>query len=49
MQHNSKVVIILSKIINLKANHNSSCYYYKLFKVVIILSKIINLKANHNE
>ena len=43
------VVIILSKIINLKANHNMANIYDKVPIVVIILSKIINLKANHND
>ena len=42
------VVIILSKIINLKANHNSMKQTINFSAVVIILSKIINLKANHN-
>ena len=42
------VVIILSKIINLKANHNTPSACYLADDVVIILSKIINLKANHN-
>ena len=42
------VVIILSKIINLKANHNSLSGLKLTINVVIILSKIINLKANHN-
>ena len=42
------VVIILSKIINLKANHNRGECMPVLWSVVIILSKIINLKANHN-
>ena len=42
------VVIILSKIINLKANHNTDNDLRKKDVVVIILSKIINLKANHN-
>ena len=42
------VVIILSKIINLKANHNSIPCVSDADVVVIILSKIINLKANHN-
>ena len=43
------VVIILSKIINLKANHNWHRLHSCLPSVVIILSKIINLKANHNQ
>ena len=42
------VVIILSKIINLKANHNEHVESFLYMYVVIILSKIINLKANHN-
>ena len=42
------VVIILSKIINLKANHNGNSCRCSYSVVVIILSKIINLKANHN-
>ena len=42
------VVIILSKIINLKANHNLLRLKVHIDIVVIILSKIINLKANHN-
>ena len=42
------VVIILSKIINLKANHNPVPTDSSGMSVVIILSKIINLKANHN-
>ena len=43
-----QVVIILSKIINLKANHNQRQRCHSPSAVVIILSKIINLKANHN-
>ena len=44
-----KVVSNVSKVINLKAIHNSCIYFLSAITVVSNVSKVINLKAIHNE
>ena len=45
----SKVAVLaVSKVLNLKANHNSPMCLTTLRQAVLAVSKVLNLKANHN-
>ena len=41
-------VLAVSKVLNLKANHNDSPIGSVEVKAVLAVSKVLNLKANHN-
>ena len=41
-------VLAVSKVLNLKANHNSWVKLRKKGGAVLAVSKVLNLKANHN-
>ena len=42
-------VLAVSKVLNLKANHNSSGLLVMWGEAVLAVSKVLNLKANHNK
>ena len=44
----SNAVLAVSKVLNLKANHNSPTTRYSVTTAVLAVSKVLNLKANHN-
>ena len=43
------IVTVLSKVQNLKANHNRAVNDLLNYYIVTVLSKVQNLKANHNK
>ena len=42
-------VLAVSKVLNLKANHNRNNLYSLREAAVLAVSKVLNLKANHNK
>ena len=41
-------VLAVSKVLNLKANHNTIISFALYAVAVLAVSKVLNLKANHN-
>ena len=41
-------VLAVSKVLNLKANHNNRSIQLHSCAAVLAVSKVLNLKANHN-
>ena len=45
----AEAVLAVSKVLNLKANHNQGLRQEQAGGAVLAVSKVLNLKANHND